>query len=227
MNESDIQKKVIVTKFVLFKFLFMPFGLTNAGKTFQHLMDSLFHSFPFIFIYLDDILVFSHSHSEHLGHLETACTSILPNVILLNLRLNSWVIWSLPHTSQLTCPANTPITCNHRYQITAKILGMLNFYCRFLPDIAKVLKPLTDATSGTGHLSWTPALQLAFDTAESLLTSEVPLHHPHPSAKLSLAAVASDRHKGAALQQQTLGSWQPLAFFSKKTCIDPNALFYF
>jgi hypothetical protein len=103
MNESDIQKKVIVSKFVLFKFIFMPFGLTNAGQTFQHLMDILFHSFPFIFIYLDGILVFIHSHSEHLGHLETACTSILPNVILLNLRLNSWVIWSLPHcTSQLT-----------------------------------------------------------------------------------------------------------------------------
>jgi hypothetical protein len=59
-------------------------------------------------------------------------------------------------------------------------------------------------------------MQLAFDTAKSLLASAVPLHHPHPSAKLSLATDASDMHVGAVLQQQTQGSWQPLTFFSKK-----------
>ncbi len=70
-------------------------------------------------------------------------------------------------------------------------------------------------------------MQLAFDTAKSLLASAVPLHYPHLSAKLSKAAEASDRHLGAVLQQQTQGSWQPWAFFSKKTFIDINALFYF
>jgi hypothetical protein len=97
-----------------------------------------------------------------------------------------------------------------------KFLGMLNFYRCFLPGIAKVLKPLTDAMSGTGQLCWTPDVPLAFDTAKSMLASAVPLHHPHPSAKLSLATDASDTHVGAVLQQQTQGSWQPLAFFSKK-----------
>jgi hypothetical protein len=93
---------------------------------------------------------------------------------------------------------------------------MLNFYHCFLPGTAKVLKPLTDAMSGTGQLSWTPDMQLAFDTAKSLLAYAVSLQHPHPSAKLSLATDASDTHVGAVLQQQTQGSWQPLAFFSKK-----------
>ncbi len=59
-------------------------------------------------------------------------------------------------------------------------------------------------------------MQLALNTAKSLLASAVPLHHPHPSAKLSLATDASDTHVGAVLQQQTQGSRQPLAFFSKK-----------
>jgi hypothetical protein len=94
MNEADIPKAAIITPFGLFEFLFMPFGLTNAGQTYQRLMDSLFRSFPFTFIYLDDIFVFSHSQANILGHLETvlanlqptACTLILPNATLHSLR---------------------------------------------------------------------------------------------------------------------------------------------
>jgi hypothetical protein len=97
-----------------------------------------------------------------------------------------------------------------------KFLGMLNFYRRFLPGIARVLKPLTDATSGKGKLLWTSEMQTAFDHAKALLASATPLHHPHPQATLSLATDASDTHVGAVLQQKTGGCWQPLAFFSHK-----------
>jgi hypothetical protein len=84
MNEADIPKTAIITPFGLFEFLFMPFGLTNAGQTFQRLMDSLFRSFPFSFIYLDDILVFSHSRAEHLGHLETVLATLAANGLRIN-----------------------------------------------------------------------------------------------------------------------------------------------
>ena len=93
---------------------------------------------------------------------------------------------------------------------------MLNFYRRFLPGVAAVLKPLTDATSGRGRLDWTPAMRSAFVSAKSSLVAAVPLHHPVPSAHLSLATDASDTHVGAVLQQKVRGHWQPLAFFSKK-----------
>ena len=51
MQKSDIPKTAIITPFGLFEFLYMPFGLSNAAQTFQTLMDSLIHDFPFIFIY--------------------------------------------------------------------------------------------------------------------------------------------------------------------------------
>jgi len=49
----------------------MPFGLKNAVQTFQRLMDSVLWDLPFLFVYLDDILVASTSKVEHLFHLRT------------------------------------------------------------------------------------------------------------------------------------------------------------
>ncbi len=94
-----------------FAFLFMPFGLTNVGQTFPNLMDSLFHFFPFIFIYLDDILVFSHSRSDHLSHLKTVLASLAANGPRLNSLSFGHLHWH--STSQFACPANSCFPCTH------------------------------------------------------------------------------------------------------------------
>jgi hypothetical protein len=84
MDEADIPKTAIITLFGLFEFLFMPFGLANAAQTFQRLMDSLFHSFPFVFVYLDDLLIFRKSRSEHLVHLEQILSILAENGLHIN-----------------------------------------------------------------------------------------------------------------------------------------------
>ena len=94
---------------------------------------------------------------------------------------------------------------------------MINFYQRFLPGIARTLRPLTDALAGNPRvLNWSQELQDAFDRAKSALSSAVSLTHPSPSTGVSLVTYASNTHVGAALQQKESGGWRPLAFFSAK-----------
>jgi hypothetical protein len=88
MQTADIPKTTIITPFGLFEFLHMPFGLSNAAQTFQRLMDSLFRDFPFVFIYLDDMLIFSRSRSEHLCHL-TLSLPFLPKTASISTQLNA------------------------------------------------------------------------------------------------------------------------------------------
>ena len=57
--------------FGLFEWVVMPFRLSNAPSTFQRLMNQTFFDLldHFVVVYLDDILVFSESLSDHLAHL--------------------------------------------------------------------------------------------------------------------------------------------------------------
>jgi hypothetical protein len=84
MQESDIPKTAIITPFGLFEFLYMPFGLSHAAQTFQRLMDSLFRDFPFVLIYLGDMLIFSRSRSEDLCHLDTVLAVLAENGLHIN-----------------------------------------------------------------------------------------------------------------------------------------------
>lgn len=48
----------------------MPFGFTNAPAVFQALVNDVLRDFlnRFVFVYLDDILIFSQNMSEHVSH---------------------------------------------------------------------------------------------------------------------------------------------------------------
>ncbi len=78
-----------------------------------------------------------------------------------------------------------------------RYLGMINFYCRFLPDVAGTLHPLTAALSGNPKaLLWTPDMETAFAAAKGALVATVPLAHPLLGAVLDLSTDASDTHVG-------------------------------
>jgi hypothetical protein len=70
MHARDIAKTAIITQFGLYEFLRMGFGLRNAGNTFQRMMDRVTNGLPFIFVYLDDIIVGSPDLASHLQHLQ-------------------------------------------------------------------------------------------------------------------------------------------------------------
>jgi hypothetical protein len=73
-----------MTPFSLFEYLFMPCGLRNAAQTFQRFMDSLLKHLPFVFCYLDDINIASHSLEEHLEHLQQIFTIQQENGLQIN-----------------------------------------------------------------------------------------------------------------------------------------------
>lgn len=59
----------------------MPFGLTNAPAVFQALANDVLWDFLdcFVFVYLDDILVYFKNLQEHVLHVQAILQSLLEN----------------------------------------------------------------------------------------------------------------------------------------------------
>jgi cleavage and polyadenylation specificity factor subunit 1 len=228
MAEDDIQKTAIVTPFGLFEYVFMPFGLANAAQTFQRLMDRLFRQLGFVFTYLDDHLIASKSMEEHLLHLEQFFLVLQENGLTINPAKCVFAVSSLKFLGHMVDETGIRPLPKHVTAVQGvlpptdikqlqRFSGMINFYRRFLPGIAKVLRPLTDLLRGSPKvLAWPPEAAAAFVAAKAAIIAAVPLSHPAPDAVLSLAVDASDTHVGGVFQQKTPQGWQPLAFFSQK-----------
>jgi hypothetical protein len=228
MDPDDIPKMAIITPFGLFEYLFMPFGLMNAAQTFQRLMDRLFGHLPFVITYLDDHLIASATLEEHLQHLAEFFQVLLDNGLTINPSKCTFAVTSVKFLGHMVSesgikPLPRHVTAIQEFPQPTDIkqlqqfLGLVNFYRRFLPSVAKTLKPLTDLLRGSPkRLEWTQQADAAFAAAKTALIAAVPLSHPAPGATLALAVDASDTHVGATLQQLENRAWRPLAFFSRK-----------
>ena len=68
---GDEGKTTCVTRYGSYEFLVMPFGLTNAPSTFFNLMNDVLFDYldAFVVVYLDDIVVYNQTLTEHERHL--------------------------------------------------------------------------------------------------------------------------------------------------------------
>ena len=144
MDPQDICKTSIVMPFGLFEFLSMRFGLKNTAQTFQRLIDQIFRGLPFIFVYLDDILVAS-TNRTHLKHLPVVLDLLVQNGLVLNLEKCSSGQEEIEYLDHKITPSGIVPLPKHVDALLLqpqdvcglqRFLGMINFYRRFLPGVA-------------------------------------------------------------------------------------------
>ena len=94
---------------------------------------------------------------------------------------------------------------------------MCGFYRRFIPNFAKVARPLTSLTHKNAQFAWTPERQSAFETLRDALTSDNVLAFPDITKPFELWCDASTSAIGGVLCQQTPeGHTKPVFFISQQ-----------
>ncbi|GFX28641.1 hypothetical protein TNCV_3337011 [Trichonephila clavipes] len=153
INPDDVHKSAIITPFGLFESTRMQFGLCNAAATFQRFIDEVLRNLPFVFAFVDDILVASSSPEEHLQHLQILFTrlqqyglSLKPSKCIFGVTTIKFLGFKVsesgiePLSDRVDCilnfPQPTTLTQLRRF------LGLFNFYRRFVPKAAHLLAPL-------------------------------------------------------------------------------------
>jgi hypothetical protein len=211
----------------------MTFGLRNAGNTFQRLMDRILGGLPFVFVYLDDVLIGSVDETQHAAHLRAVLSILQQAGLVLNGEKCVIGVQQLDFLGhRVTAGGFTPLLSavdaimDFPLPSTVKqlqgFLGVINFYRKFVPAAARLLRPLTESLKGsprpTAVVEWSQPMLQAVEDAKRALSKATLLAHPAAGAELGIAVDASAEHVGAALQQRAspAAAWQPLGFFSKK-----------
>ena len=134
----------------------MPFGLKSAAQTFQRLMDSVLQNTDSTFVYLDDILIASSTEKEHMDDLKAVFRRLIDHGLVIRLEKCLFGVSSLEFLGhQVSKKGSSPTQAKVKVIQTfpqpstvkglQAFLGMINFYHRFLPNIAATLSPLYGA----------------------------------------------------------------------------------
>ena len=214
ISPDDIPKTAICTPFGTYTFNYTCFGLRNAGATFQRLMDEIFSELPCIVVYIDDLLIFSPNLEQHAKDITAVLQILKDNGLIIKPDKCIWAqqqVEFLGHqiTHKGMLPLQSKVKAVQTYPApkTIKELmafnGMVNYYHRFVPNLAHTMGPLYDILKGKPKkLIWTNELRHAFEETKRRLAQATLLSYPQKKRTLTLTTDASDKAIGGVLEQE-------------------------
>jgi hypothetical protein len=184
VHPDDQEKTAFTTPWGTFMYVKMPFGLMNAGATFQRAMDIAFveESGKFIVVYLDDVTVFSQSDDEHLRHLRRVfekCRrfgiSLNPKKCLFGLEEGKLLGHIISKEGIRIDPSRIEAILKIEHPRNLKelqsFIGKINFLRRFIPNLAELLRNITNMLKKDAKIKWDPESRQSFEQVKRALTS--------------------------------------------------------
>ena len=236
MAPRDQEKTAFTTPLGLFEFKRMPFGLCNAPATFQRLMQQCLSGqlAESLFIYLDDVILYSCDFHSHLQHLDSVfqrlwkhglklrldkCTLLQNEVKFLGHVVDRQGVRPDPDKVAAVRDWPTPSTVRE----VRAFLGLAGYYRRFVPSFAAIARPLNNLLIGVPNnvkshkcsIDWTAECQNSFCALKTALTEAPVLAYADYNQPFSLYTDASGRGLGAVLAQVQDGRERVIAYASR------------
>ena len=169
----------------------MPFGLSDAGRTFQHVAKTICSDLieqNAVVVYLEDILVHTHSWPQHLEIM----SGVLQRIQRYNLQLQpnkcKWGSTQLKFLGFLISadgiqmdPSKVIAITNYPPPSTKSLqsfLGMTNFALRFIPNLAAITSPLRELLKKGFPFRWTDQCESSFNELKATLQEATLVAHP-------------------------------------------------
>ena len=225
--DQSVKKYVTInTHKGLYVYNRLPFGVASAPAIFQRMIENILQGLSHVCVYIDDILVTGTSEEEHLKNLDEVlqrlgnaglrlkrekCNFMLTEVKYLGHKISAKGLEPTDEKIKAIREAPQPQSVTQ----LRSFLGAINYYCKFLPNLASSLSPLYKLLQHHHKWTWGPEQVTAFESAKQQLASPPLLVHYDPEKPLVLSCDASPYGIGAVLSHILEGGEQPIAFASR------------
>lgn len=229
LKESSRNFTAFRTPKGLFRFKVVPFGLRNAPFTMSRLMNKAmgFDLEPFVFIYLDDIVIATESLEEHFRLLKEVAKRLEQAGLTISVQKSRFCRRQVKYLGYLLTENGLAIDSTKLEPIlnyprpksireVRRLMGLMGFYQKFIKSYSHITAPITDLLKKSKKFKWTDAAEHALDELKSVLTSSPVLANPRYDLPFIIETDASQLAVGAALLQVHPEGNRIIAYFSKK-----------
>ena len=228
MEEKSIPYTAFISHNDLLEWLVMPFGLRNASKTAQRLMTTIFRPYirKFLYVYQDDVLIFSSTFAEHLEHIRMMLQKLKDNNLTCNYdkcKFAEEVVQFLgvliTRTGIKVDPSKTAVILNLDRPTTRKQIsqfhGMANYYSDFIERFAERFEPMFRLLKKKSKFEWGEEQEKAFIDIKTALAKEVILAGIDYTKPIICRTDASDIGLSATISQVIGGGERPVCYASR------------
>ena len=227
VDEASQKYLCINTHKGLYAYTKLPYGVKSAPKIFQATMDKILQGVEKCVCNQDDILVGSVDAKENLEIVGEVLERLQKYNVRLNLRkcvfLKKQVVYLglrvdgdglHPVQEKIDAIKNAPPPKD--VSELRSFLGMVQYYSRFLPELATTLAPLHQLLKKDVQWRWTGVEQRAYEKCKAGLSSDALLIHYDAKRDLRLACDASSYGLGAVISHvMDDGQKRPITFASR------------
>eukprot|EP01135_Chromosphaera_perkinsii_P011947 Nk52_evm1s2541 gene=Nk52_evmTU1s2541 len=211
-----------------YAFTRMPMGFAAAGTHFNTELQVKFKDMKFVHIYLDDLIIASHSYEEHCEHIKRVfqrLDDLKLTVALYKCQFGFRELNYLGYTlgvdglkmreDKIDLIQNLPQPKNRKG--VKRVLGVTGFYRKFIHQFADITAPLSDLLNKDAAFKWGPEQQSAFERLKTAIANDVKLQLPDFDKEFIIHCDASDQGiAGVLLQRDDEGNLRPISFASRK-----------
>lgn len=199
LDDESKPKSAFVCRRGLFEFVRMSFGLCNAPSTIQRLMDSVLAGLKWqiCLVYLDDIIIFSHSFQQHLHDLRLVFSRLRQAHLSINLKKChfaskeiSYLGYRITSDGLKTDPAKIqavsafPRPTNP--DTLRSFLGLAGYYRSFIRGFSTIASPLNALLHKDASWQWSSQHEQAFQALKTALVTTPVLCYPDFSQPFEL-----------------------------------------
>lgn len=216
------------TSFNHFQFKTVPFGMQSSPVAWLYTISKVLQEFinKNLFVYVDDIIIHTSDEKSHIELIEKVLKKLISHNIKLKPEKCKFFQKQVKYlgyeiSEHGLAIDKTKMRCIHDYPRptnvveTQRFLGFINFYRKYICNLAKIARPLYQLCKKDGNFQWDSNCQDSFEHLKNALITPPVLAFPRFDLEFILVTDASLYAVGGILSNLDGKEERPIQYFSR------------